>query len=104
MFSVDIYDLGGIENARVAEEALWIVQQFVRDIQDVADVDRPSIEQQVSGEFIDEELDRYRNLRFSFLMTSAKERLALQQLLFRRLRDIDTGCMASAELENYFGN
>ncbi|UFS61945.1 hypothetical protein LOH54_09810 [Sulfurimonas sp. HSL-3221] len=102
-FTIDIYDLGGIMDTRINDEARWIVEQYIRTINAVADVDRMSLEQKVSGEYIDEELDRYRNLQFSFVMSSGEERHALLRELFRHLRDIDTGCMANVELEPYFG-
>lgn len=101
-FSIDIYNLGGIGETRVSEEAKWIVQEYAQDIKQVADVDRMSIELQISDEFIDEELDRYRTLKFSFVMSSEKEKGQLHQELFRRLRDIDTVFGADVELESYF--
>lgn len=102
-FTIDIYDLGGIMETRINDEARWAVEQYIRTISDIADVEPLSIEQSVSDEHIDEELDRYRNLQFSFVMSSGEERHALHRELFRRLRDIDTGCMANVELEPYFG-
>ncbi|MHC3995373.1 hypothetical protein ACXWTF_11145 [Thiomicrolovo sp. ZZH C-3] len=102
-FTIDIYDLGGIMDTKVGGEARWIVEQYIRTINAIADVDPLSIEQRVSDEYIDEELDRYRNLQFSFVISSGEERHTLLRELFRCLRDIDTGCMAHVELEPYFG-
>ncbi|WP_345984932.1 hypothetical protein WCX49_09930 [Sulfurimonas sp. HSL-1656] len=102
-FTIDIYDLGGIMETRINDEARWVVEQYIRTINDIAEVEPLSIEQRVSAEYIDEELDRYRNLQFSFVMSSGEERHVLFRELFRRLRDIDTGCMANVELEPYFG-
>jgi len=101
LFSLDLYDLGGIADDRVGEETKWVVQQYIRDIKQLANVDRSTIEMKLSGESIDEELDRYRTLKFSFVMHSLEEKLQLQRLLFRQLRDIDTGCGADVEIENY---
>lgn len=96
-FTVDIYDLGGISESKVNEEFIWIVKQYIKLIENVTSVDHMSIVQHVSNEHI----DRSRTLKYSFVIVSAKAKHSLQRELFKQLRDIDTGCSANVELEDF---
>lgn len=102
VFNVDIFDLGGLLDTKAANAAQGYIKEYVRDIEDIALIDYESLEYQVSSEALDEELDRYRSVSFSFVMSSSLEKAQLFKELFKKLRDIDTSCGADVQIESYF--